>query len=105
MLFKFSSGLVVMCAVCVAYAAEGCDASFSQQYRESVRLVDSLHPDKAGQARVFSADGSEFTAGQARWMQGRLHNVEEACARGDQARATELLTEVQGLLRAHRRAS
>jgi hypothetical protein len=54
--------------------------------------------------RVFALDGSEFTAGQARWMQGRLHKVEEACVRGDQVRAVQLLAEVQELLKSHHKA-
>jgi hypothetical protein len=44
----------------------GCDAASMQQYRDVVRIVDSLRPDKAGQARVFASDGSEFNAGQRR---------------------------------------
>jgi hypothetical protein len=38
-------------------------------------------------------------------MKGRLHAVERACARGDQAEAAKLLAEVQELLKSHRRAS
>jgi hypothetical protein len=102
---KFLSCIVVACAVSLAHAAEGCDASFTEQYRDCTRIVDSLRPDKGGQARVFAADGSEFTAGQARWMQGQLHKIEESCVRGDQARAVQLLTEVQELLKSHHRAS
>jgi len=78
-----------------------CDASFTEQYHDRARIVDSLRPDKGGQARVFALDGSEFTAGQARWMQGRLHKVEEACVRGEQVRAAQLLAEVQELLKSH----
>ncbi|HWS70123.1 MAG TPA: hypothetical protein VN325_45755 [Steroidobacteraceae bacterium] len=102
---KFLSCIVVACALSLARVAEGCDASFAGQYHDCLRIVDSLRPDKGGQARVFAVDGSEFTAGQARWMQGRLHKVEEACARGDQVRAAQLLAEVQTLLKSHHRAS
>jgi hypothetical protein len=102
---KFLSCIVVACAFSLSHAAEGCDASFTEQYHDCVRIVDSLRPDKSGQARVFALDGSEFTAGQARWMQGQLHKVEETCVRGDQARAAQLLAEVQELLKSHRRAS
>jgi hypothetical protein len=38
-------------------------------------------------------------------MQGQLHEVEEACGRGDQVHAAELLRQVQELLRSHRRVS
>jgi hypothetical protein len=75
-----------------------------QQYYDRARIVDSLRPDKAGQARVFALDGSEVTAGQARWMQGQLHKVEEACVHGDQLRAAQLLAAVQELLKSHHRA-
>jgi hypothetical protein len=105
MSLKFISCILIACAVPLSHAAEGCDASSAAQYHESVRIVESLRPDKGGQARVFAADGSEFTAGQARWMQGQLHKVEEACVRGDQARAAQLLAEVQELLRSHHRLS
>ena len=89
----------------LAHAAEGCDASFTTQYHDSMRIVESLRPDKGGQARVFAVEGSEFTAGQAHWMQGQLHKVEEACARGDKARAAQLLATVQELLKSHHGAS
>src|SRR5580700_6529271 len=101
---KFLSCILVVCAVSLSHAAESCDASFTQQYHERARIVDSLRPDKGGQLRVFAPDGSEFTAGQARWMQGQLHQVEEACVRGDQMRAAQLLAEVQQLLKSHRKA-
>jgi hypothetical protein len=89
-------------AVC---ASEGCDAAFIQAFHECVRVVDSLRPDKSGQARVFAADGSEFTAGQAQWMQGQLRLIDRACARGDQTEATRLLSAVQDLLKSHERTS
>jgi hypothetical protein len=102
---RFLSCIVVACAVSLSCAAEGCDASFTEQYHDCVRVVDSLRPDKGGQARVFAVDGSEFTAGQARWLQGQLHKVAEACARGDQAQGAQLLAEAQELLKSHHRAS
>jgi hypothetical protein len=102
---KFLSCLVITCAVSLAHAAEACDASLTDQYRDSLRIVDSLRADKGGQARVFAADGSEFTAGQAHWMRGQLHRVEDACERGDQPHAAELLRQVQELLKSHRRVS
>jgi hypothetical protein len=101
---KFLSCILVACAASLSHAAESCDASFTQQYHDRARIVDSLRPDKGAQLRVFAPDGSEFTAGQARWMQGQLHQVEEACARGDQVRANQLLAEVQELLKSHRKA-
>jgi hypothetical protein len=89
----------------VACASAGCDTAFTQTFHECLRVVDSLRPDKRGQARVYASDGSEFTAGQAQWMQGHLRLVDKACARGDQAEATRLLAPVQALLKVHQRAS
>jgi hypothetical protein len=94
-------------AATAAYASS-CDSSWSQQYRDCVRQVDSLRPDKAGQARVFAADGSEFTAGQALWMQGQLRKVARLCASdsaSDHAEAERTLTEIRGLLQSHHRDS
>jgi alkyl sulfatase BDS1-like metallo-beta-lactamase superfamily hydrolase len=102
---KFLRCILVACSVSLSYAAEGCDVSLTEQYHDCVRIVDSLCPDKGGQARVFAVDGSEFTAGQARWLQGQLHKVVQACARGDQAQAAQLLAEAQELLKSHHRAS
>ena len=84
-------------------ANPGCDSAFMQSYHECVRIVDSLQPDKGGLARVFAADGTEFTTDQAHWMQAQLQQVDKACTRGDQEEATRLLSEVQKLLKAHSR--
>ena len=102
--------VLVTAALLLAVTAQAetlCGMS-SQQYKDCVRLVDSLRPDKGGQARVFAADGSEFTAGQALWMQGQLRRVTRLCATGraeDQAEAARIIAEVSDLLRSHRRDS
>jgi hypothetical protein len=94
--------LVVACIVSpLLHAGESCETELTRKWR----IVDVLRPDKPGQMRVFAADGSEFTAGQVMWMKGQLRLAEQACARGDQADATRLLTEVRDLVEAHRRAS
>jgi hypothetical protein len=85
-------------------ASPGCDSAFVQSYHQCVRMVDSLRPDKGGQARVFASDGTEFTAEQARWMQAQLQQVDRACSRGDREEATRLLSGVQELLKAHARS-
>jgi len=64
---KFLSCILVACAVSLSYAAEACDASFTEQYHDCVPIVDPSRPD------------SEFTAGQARWLQGQLHRVAARC--------------------------
>ena len=105
----FGSALVacalVASTVSLAHAANTCDPSFTAQYHDTATLVNSLRPDKPGQARVFAADGSEFTAGQAQWMQGQLQKINEACRRGDQTQATQLLSDLQDLLKSHHKTS
>ena len=101
--------LIPLVVACIGspllHASEPCDTQITREWRDSERIVDVLRPEKAGQLRVFAADGSEFTAGQVMWMKGQLRLVEHACARGDQADAARLLAEVRGLVEAHRRAS
>jgi hypothetical protein len=105
---------VVICAAATwlvasaASAGNGCDSASMRGYRDCLRIVDSLRPDKAGQARVFAIDGSEFTAGQAQWMKGQLRKVERLCASGntsDQAEAAKRLADVEELLKSHQRRS
>jgi len=87
------------------HAGESCETQLTRKWRDYERIVDVLRPEKPGQMRVFAADGSEFTAGQVMRMKGELRRAEHACARGDQADAARLLTEVRDLVEAHRRAS
>jgi hypothetical protein len=97
--------LCFVAAAATAHAATSCD---TQDFRECVRLVDSLRPDKAGQARVFAADGSEFTAGQALWMKGQLRKVTRLCMSNkpeDQQEAARTLTAVRDLLKSHQHTS
>jgi len=82
-----------------------CDDRLMDSLRESASIVNSLHPDKAGQMRVFASDGSEFTAGQAQWMKGQLALISKACADGNTADASRRLSEVQKLLAEHRHAA
>jgi len=95
----------LLLASSAVWADIGCDQAFTRSYHECLRLVDSLRPDKAGQARVYGSDRSEYTAGQALWMRGQMRAIEEACARGDQAEAARRLAAVQGLIKAHTQAS
>ena len=99
--------LMAALAATGAHAVTACDAASSSQYRDCVRMVDSLRLDKAGQARVFAADGSEFTAAQALWMKGQLGAVARLCAKGtrdSQAEAARILAEVGTLLKSHQRS-
>lgn len=93
--------------VSVVQAENACDKT-GQRYRDCVRLVDSLRPDKAGQMRVFAADGSEYNAPQVQWMKGQLRKFERLCASGnpgDAEQAARILGEVEDMLRSHRRRS
>jgi hypothetical protein len=99
---KFAIPLVVgLLAASLGDAGAPCDPTFTQALHASEQVVNSLHADKPGQARVFSSDGTEFTAGEAIWMRGQLKHASEACARGDQAEAARLLKEVQDLIKGH----
>jgi len=108
---KLSRVLFSSAALCLAFSmayAEGACDKTSKEYRDCVRLVDSLRPDKAGQMRVFAADGSEFNGGQVMWMKGQLRKFDRLCASGapgDQAEAAKVLAGVQELLESHRRRS
>jgi len=82
-------------------ANAGCSHGLTEQIVGAERIVDSLRPDKAGQMRVFALDGSEYSAGQANWMQGQMRVVLRACTRGDEASAAAALRGVQGVLNAH----
>jgi hypothetical protein len=81
-----------------------CSTTFTEQLAGAERIVDSLRPDKPGQMRVFTSDGSDFTAGQALWMKGRVRSVLQACVQGDEVSAASSLHGVTDLLRTHHRA-
>jgi hypothetical protein len=105
MLSKIVLGVALSLFAAGAYADTACDNTLLARYRQSAPIVDSLRPDKGGQARVFAADGSVFTAGQAQWMQGQLRRFERLCAQtngADQAEAARVLVEIEGLLKSHK---
>ena len=101
--------IVLMCvAAPAAFASQPCDAEFQQQLHESQRFVDVLRVDKPGGARVFAADGSEFTSGQVLWMQGRVRRVVRLCKRGDSeavAEAAAALTDVRTFIQSKHRGT
>ena len=104
MLSRFIVGIAAVAGASVCWADGTCDVATMQQYRECAHIVGSLRPEKAGQARVFAFDGSEYTGGQAVWMQGQLRKFERLCASGspaDKAEATRVLAEVEALLKTH----
>jgi hypothetical protein len=78
------------------------DDKLMASLHECEQIVGSLHPDKTGQMRVLAFDGSEFTAGQVRWMKGQLRLIARDCADGDAVDASRRLAEVRQLLGQHR---
>jgi hypothetical protein len=105
MLSKIVLGVTLSLFAAGAYAATGCDNTLLARYRQTAPIVDSLRPDKGGQARVFAADGSVFTAGQAQWMQGQLRRFERLCAQttdADHAEAARVLAGIEELLESHK---
>lgn len=80
-----------------------CDSSMTASIHATQLLVGSIRVDKPGLARVYATEGSEFTGGQALWMQGQLLSIAKACASGDPGNAAERLAQVQALIAAHSR--
>jgi hypothetical protein len=76
-----------------------------ERFTSAQRIVSSLRPDKPAQARVSAADGSEYTAGEALWMQGQLRTAQQACAQGNESSAASTLYGVTDLLNSHHRAT
>ena len=70
MLSKIIVSVAAVAATSVCWADGTCDLALMQQYRDCAHIVGSLRPEKAGQARVFAYDGSEYTGGQAAWGGG-----------------------------------
>ena len=80
-----------------------CDPALLTSMRDAERLVGPLRADKPGQARVFAADGSEYSAGLVRWLAAELVAAETNCRDGKVAAAREHLTAVKDTLSAHAR--
>ena len=91
--------LVLGAVPCQARAR--CSRELTASFVSAERLVDSLRPEKAGVARVFAYDGSEYTAGEALWMKGKLRTVLTECSHNDEAHALPDLKQVLSLVRAH----
>jgi hypothetical protein len=91
-------GILLFCAH--GQACAGCSLTLTYDIVSAERVVDSLRPDKAGQARVFAYDGTVYTAGEAQWMKAQLREVLAACAQNDDHRAAPHLQGVLGLLKA-----
>jgi hypothetical protein len=95
--------LILVLPILPGHADARCSRTLTDSIIRAERLVDSLRPQKGGQARVFAYDGSEYTAGEALWMKGKLRAVLAECNRDDETHALPELTEVLTLVRAHHR--
>jgi hypothetical protein len=99
-----TSVAVLLCAY-QSDAHAACSRAVTASFVSAERLVNSLRPEKAGIARVFAFDGSEYTAGEAVWMKGKLRSVLTDCLNNDEAHALPDLEEVLRLMRSHHRPS
>jgi hypothetical protein len=97
-----SAAMLSVTATASAAPASTCDAALRASLRSAAREINSLRPDKPGQARVFARDGSEFTAGTARWLAAELRQAERACARDDGASAASGIADIDALLNSRR---
>jgi hypothetical protein len=93
------------CLLASTLTYANCSTTVTEKFAGAERIIDSLRPDKPGQMRVFASDGSEFTAGQALWMKGKLRSVLRARVEDDALPAAASLHGVTDLLRIHHRAS
>jgi hypothetical protein len=101
--WAFAVGVLAL-GIVPRHARAGCSRELAAAFVSAERLVDSLRPEKAGVARVFAYDGSEYTAGEALWMKGKLRAVLSECSHNDEAHALPDLEEVLSLVRAHHRS-
>lgn len=86
-------------------AQANCNPTLIEHFSSVQRIVDSVRPDKPGQLRVVASDGLVFTSTEAHWMNAQMRLVQKDCAQGDEAAANKAMSEVDSLLRAHKRAS
>ena len=70
-------------------------------YDRAAHYVNGLRSEKPGQMRVVATDGAVYTAGEVRWLQGRLRDVARACAVGLTDVATSRLNELEVALHSH----
>jgi hypothetical protein len=103
MLVRFVLAVVLAASAwSVAAAADRCgtgaDASFEHYYR----VVNSLRPDKPGQAIVYASDGSRFSAAEAHWLTGQIRAADRDCGLGNTADALQRLQDVRTLIDSRR---
>ncbi len=90
--------------VAAGNARADCDSTLGSSLRDTERFVATMRADKPGQARVFAADGSEYSAGLVRWMAAQLRAADKDCLNAKPAEAAQRLSAVQETLTpSHRR--
>jgi hypothetical protein len=97
------SAFAASCLLASPLAHANCSTALVERFTSTQRIVGSLRPDKPAQARVSASDGSDYTAGEALWMQGRLRSALQACERSEESSAASMLLSVSDLLNAHHR--
>ena len=81
-----------------AAAADRCGAGADPSFEHYYRVVNSLRPDKPGQAIVYASDGSRFSAAEAYWLKGQIRAAERNCGLGNSAEAMQQLQGVRTLI-------
>jgi hypothetical protein len=82
-----------------AGAGAQCAAPVRDDLLSAGHRVMALRVDKPGQAHVFAADGSTYTAAAVHRMHATLRHAERACDRGDVTEASKHLDDLHALLR------
>lgn len=100
-----TSTIAAACLLASSLSYADCSPTFIERLTSAQRIVDSLRADKPAQARVSASDGSEYTAGEAQWMKGRLQSAAQACRQGDETSAASTLRGVTDLLNSHHRST
>jgi len=99
-----TSVFATACLLASSLTHADCSPTFIERLTGTQRMVDSLRPDKPAQARVYTSDGSEYTAGEAQWMKAQLRSVQQSCTQGDESSAAATLRGVTDLLNSHHRS-
>ena len=81
-----------------AAAADRCGTSADASFEHYYRVVNSLRPDKPGQAIVYASDGLRFSAAEALWLRGQIRAADRNCALGNSAAAMQQLQGVRTLI-------
>jgi HAMP domain-containing protein len=90
---------LVIAGWCSTSVAADCEAPLVRSLQDAGRRIESMQVTKPGQARVFAADGSEYTAGAVRRMKAEVQLADQACRRGDSRAASGYLDALSATIR------